>query len=57
MHLRPHASLADVRRIVAVEDSTTLTVTEAMPTLEGVFVHFAGRKLDGDDSNETGFTA
>jgi hypothetical protein len=27
-------------------------IVEAQPNLEGVFVHYAGRRLDGDDSTD-----
>ncbi len=57
LHLRPHASVADVRRIVTVGDSMTPAVIEATPTLEDIFVHYAGRKLDGDDNTETSHAA
>jgi ABC-2 type transport system ATP-binding protein len=49
LHLRAGVSLADVERIVATE-SATVAGTQA--NLEDVFVHYAGRTLDGDDPDE-----
>jgi ABC-2 type transport system ATP-binding protein len=52
VHLEPGVEPGHVRNLLRSLDIPEPVIVAAQPNLEDVFVHYAGRRLDGDDSTD-----
>jgi ABC-2 type transport system ATP-binding protein len=57
LHLDAGVGAGEIRRLLGGLDVPAPVIVEAQPNLEDVFVHYAGRKLDGDDSTDDDINA